>query len=332
MIRMKTNVLLKRVAAGFVLVLAARAQALSYTANGFTFPDTRGGSTDAYGINDSGVVAGNYSVYYVTEGYGYTYKSGSFAAFNAPDSSGAYGGTFAIALNNSGSVAGGYYSTTLSREIGFIYNGIAYTPVDATSLNHNQTTVTHANGINDSNLVVGSFTDYATGAKQSFIDNGGVLFTISAPGAVQTSANGINNAGQVVGSFLDSNNQVHGFIFSGSTYTVLNAPNATNTYLQSISNSGQILGNYTDATGSHDFVLSNNVFESVDIPNLAASEFSLYGINSSGQIVGTAYGSSSGDYGFVLTPVPLVATAWLLSSGLFGLAGLHRCSKVLHRI
>ena len=324
--------LLKLVTSGCILILATRAHALSYTAANFTYPDPRGGNTEAYGINDNGVAAGWYSVHHVTEGYGFTYNADSFTTLSAPDSSGAYGGTFATAVNNNGAVVGHYHSTVLNKDIGFSFNGSTYTPIDASSLNFNQATITNASAVNDSGQIVGNYTDYATGTTHGFLYNGSYLSMVVAPGATVTTANGINNSGLIVGSVFDSANHNHGFIFNGNTFSIFNAPNSTDTFFQSISNNGQILGRYSDATGSHNFVLNNGVYESIDLSQLNASNIMLYGINNSGQIVGTAYGGPAGSYGFVLTPVPIPAAAWLFGSGLIGLAGFRGRSKVSHRI
>lgn len=311
-----------------LVLLTAEAKATSYTVNTVTFPDPRGGNTYAYAINDNGLVAGSYSVYHATEGFGFIYNAGAFTQLSAPDSSGAYGGTFTTAINNNGAVAGYYYSTALNKNIGYIYNGSSYTPIDATALNFNRTTLTTTSGVNDNGFVVGNFTDYATGAQSGLLYNGSYPSMLVAPGTAVTTVNGINNAGLIIGSVLDANNHFRGFIFDGSSYSIINAPNASDTFFRGISNNGLILGNYQDATGTHNFVLNNGIYESIDLPQLNGSSIELYGINSSGQIVGTAYGGSSGAYGFVLSPVPLPSAAYLFAPSLLGLASLRRRSKV----
>jgi hypothetical protein len=324
---MEKNRILKFAAACAITLLTTRAQALSYTVSSFAFPDVGGGNTYATGINDSGTVVGWFSPAYSTNGLGFTYDGNSFSLVNAPDSSGAYGGTFARDISAGGLVSGSYYSTTSHTDIGFIYGAGTYTPIDASSLNSNRTTITTTSGVNDNRQVIGSFADYSTGIGNSFLYDNGQLSLVVAPGAVSTAVSGINNSGVIVGSLTDSANLSHGYIFNGNTFSVVDAPGSSNTVLLSISNNGQILGRYNDASGAHNFVLNNGVYESIDFSSLEASSTILYGVNNAGQIVGTAYGGKNGAYGFVLNPVPLPAAAWLYGSGVLGLSGLRQLKR-----
>ncbi|MFT3931312.1 MAG: hypothetical protein QM709_13540 [Spongiibacteraceae bacterium] len=319
---------------GLVLFLSARAQALSYTADTFSFPDARGGSTYAYGINDNGIVAGSYSILGSTEGYGFIYNAGAFTQISAPGASGAHGGTFVTDINNNGSVTGHYYSPAQEKEIGFIYNGNSYTSIDASPLNSNRTTNTTPTDINDSELVTGSLTDYATGTQFGFRYDNGVLSTVipMTAEALFATLTGMNNADQLVGAMIDEGGTFHGYIADGSSISIFDTPNATNTFFDGISNNHQVLGHYSDATGTHYFVFTNGTYQTIELPQLSASSIVLYDINNSGQIVGSAYGGIAGAYGFVLTPVPAPATMGLFASSLLGLAGFQRRSKVRHQL
>lgn len=325
---MKNNRILKVAAACVIAMLTARAQALSYTVNSFAVSDVGGGHTYATGINDSGTVVGWFSPAYSTAGSGFTYNGNSFSLFNAPDSSGAHGGTFARDISAGGLISGSYHSMASGKDIGFIYGAGTYTPIDASSLNSNRTTTTSTYGVNDSGQVIGVFADYAIGSGNSFLYDNGQFSLIVAPGAVSTSVSGINNSGLIVGSFTDSASLRHGYIFNGNTFSIFDAPGSSDTFFLGISNNGQILGRYNDASGAHNFALNNGVYESIDFSIPGVSTTILYGINNAGQIVGTAYGGANGAYGVVLTPVPLPAGMWLLGSSLLSLAGFYRRSNI----
>jgi uncharacterized membrane protein len=60
---------------------------------------------------------------------------------------------------------------------------------------------TGAAGINDSDQIVGSYSDGTT--DHGFLDTAGSFTTIDVPGASSTSASGINDSGQIVGGYSD---------------------------------------------------------------------------------------------------------------------------------
>ena len=84
-------------------------------------------------------------------------------------------------------------------------------------------------GNNDSNWVVGRYTD-AAGVTHGlfFITSDGIL-TFDYPGSTFTSLNGINKQGQIVGSYLDEAGISHGFLAKVSLRgTSTSNPNTNN--------------------------------------------------------------------------------------------------------
>jgi hypothetical protein len=121
--------------------------------------------------------------------------------------------------------------------------------------------------------------------------------SIDVPGALETRINGINNAGQIVGSYQDALGVFEGFLYSDGIFATINASGfAGDTSLNSINNRGQIVG----SAGGHGFLDSNGTFTFFDAPqSTAASEASAFGINDSGQIVGSCFNCSGVIDGFL---------------------------------
>src|SRR5215472_17264046 len=72
-----------------------------------------------------------------------------------------------------------------------------FTPID-----YPNSTLTEANGISNTGLIVGDYND-ASGRQHGFQLSGGVYTSIEPPGAFDSSANGANSSGQIVGFYRD---------------------------------------------------------------------------------------------------------------------------------
>ena len=192
--------------------------------------------------------------------------------------------------------------------------------------------ITSANGMNNSGQIVGSYADSA-GHTHGFLDTRGSFSTINVPGATSTSANGINNFGDIVGNFVDNKGMEHGFLDHHGHFTNIDAPGATTyfgiangTSANGINDNGQIVGSYwgptngpphpdgtKDGIAEHAFVDSHCRFASIGTPQNYGAEgiafFSATGINNHGQIVGNTTTAPAGStYGWVdthgtLTPI-----------------------------
>jgi hypothetical protein len=129
--------------------------AMPCAAGSFTFTAINDPSSNqntfVYGINNNGVVVGQYG-----STQSFTYNGSVYTTLNDPSAANPYGtgNTFAQGINDSGSVVGFYYNG--SGYSGFLYNGSAYTTLNDPS-GINGYGGTQANGINDSGEVVGLY-------------------------------------------------------------------------------------------------------------------------------------------------------------------------------
>lgn len=127
----------------------------------------------------------------------------------------------------------------------------------------------HATGINDSNVIVGYFTD-ASGIH-GFINAGSSYTTLNAPGATATYAYGINKQGQVVGYYIDAQGVTHGFVEYLGVFTTIDVPDAIATYGLGINEQGEIVGSYFDGTAVHGFISRGGIIEVVDYPDASVT-------------------------------------------------------------
>jgi hypothetical protein len=161
-----------------------------------------------------------------------------------------------------------------------------YTPVD-----YPGTATTSANGINNGNIIVGSYLD-SSNVSHGFKYANGAFTGLNFPGAATTTPMGISDTGDVVGSYQlsnGSNSPVHGFLLHNGNFTTIDDPKTSGAILVGINKSGTIVGNGYDG-----FVYQNGTFTYLNAP-LQAGETAytqLNGINNLGQVVGQVF---SGD-------------------------------------
>ena len=171
-----------------------------------------------------------------------------------------------------------------------------------TSLDYPGATVTTASGINNSNVIVGDYTDASGNMHGYYRSFSGTFVAVNYPGATATSLWGINDNNQAVGYYTDSSGNTHGFFFGlPGTYIAINYPGAAFTIAYGINNSDQIVGTWGNAAGTiqDGFSLINNVFTDLSYPGSISTLSS--GVNSSGTICGEWFDTNSVTHGFKLT-------------------------------
>lgn len=138
---------------------------------------------------------------------------------------------------------------------GLVVGNVGATPYQATAPFANAN-ISHVPGLpqgyaikdmNNSGTIVGTF-GAEGGAGNGFILQGGVLSTVSFPGAFGTYVNGISNTGLIVGTWFDSNHHYRGFVDDHGTFTSISLPGNPTLFLEGINNGGQIVGNYVDGS------------------------------------------------------------------------------------
>jgi probable HAF family extracellular repeat protein len=227
--------------------------------------------TDTYGLNDRGVIAGDY----VDSGgvqHGMILTSlatlvPKLTTVDRADCITTPGSTSIAfyAINNLG-VAAGWCTNTSSVEIGFTYSQGQFTDISIPGA-----TMVNANGINDAGDVVGTYT--ANGVQHGYLLSGGKLTTLDPPGTVSlNTAWGINNAGVITIYGINANGAYTSFTTAdqGKTYTPFHDPNegTIGTAIHQINNNGDIVGTYFDSSNAaHGVLYHAGTYNSFDDPN-----------------------------------------------------------------
>jgi hypothetical protein len=177
-------------------------------------------SSIAFGINDHGVIVGQYADNSTGTTPGFVDNNGAFTILNPVANSMV---TNAQGINNNGLVTG-FYSINGVNQFGFLYNTntMQYTLLPDPSTQRIMTgglVLTQFLGINDKGEASGYYqTD--NGSQFGFLFNTNTdTYTylddpFAAPvGGVQiTQITGINNAGDISGFYIDANGVQHGFL------------------------------------------------------------------------------------------------------------------------
>jgi hypothetical protein len=220
------------------------------------------------------------------------------------------GGTTINGINNNGAVVGFGQDSTQS-----VFTNFAGVPGTPTILNIDNSTTAMANGINDSNQVVGS----VNGAAFLLYNNYHNLFTLNLPaGASSEAAFGINNAGLIVGQYGAANGTTPGFIYNDGSYTTLNPVAPVGGVLvvnaQGINNNGIVAGFYsTDDTTTpidgnepqHGFLYNMNTghYTLVADPTVPSGDtfftVQLLGINDKGIVSGYVQDTNGDQFGLL---------------------------------
>ena len=273
--------------------------------------------TQAYGINNTGDVVGNFFVSTSDAvGQGYVrHANGQIDLLTVPDASFNRG----YAINNAGDVAGSFIRSGIER--GFLQNAQGQTLLQPPG-----STFAYAQGLNDHDRVVGS----GTLAQQRFgwdwnLRSG--FRTLSVPGQQSFFTRDVDNAGRIVGSFIASAHPsvTSAVLIEDPNLFVFSVPGASLTEFNAINENGWIVGRYIDGTGSHGLIVHGDRWTSLDMPGGANT--TLLGVSDRNQIVGQYDDATlmhTRSFSAALVPEP--ATWALLCAGLALTAGLARRS------
>ena len=186
------------VAVGIALDQAFNSHAFRYqdgSLSVFDYPSA--GGTQAEGINDLGVIVGEY----FGPSHGFTYSGSAFRTFDYPSPT--VSQTAATGINNFGDVVGNYVDANGVR--GYLKSANRYSTIAFPGA-----VLTGANAINSSGVIVGSY-DNGSGYPRAFVLANGIFSDLDIPGAYQITAEDINDQGVIVGNFGDGTGE-HGYI------------------------------------------------------------------------------------------------------------------------
>ena len=293
-----------------LLTTAPTAAEAAFTA--IDFPDAT--ATDALDINSAEAIVGRYVS--ATDGNTHGYlrdKQGEFTTVDFP------GANFTVAagIDSRGDIVGNY---RLRGEPAMVRHGFLLSNGTFTSIDPSGSVFANALGISRRGDIVGRYCTVLPCVpvhQHGFLLSGGEFSTIDFPGAVGTSAWGINDRGEIVGGYQDRNAKSHVYLLREDQFTTIDFPNAVDTapflLKGGINSSGDIVSYYCSLepclvgimlmlnNGSeHGFLLSDGEFSTIDFP---ASRATLgFGINASGDIVGSYHDATGKEHGFLLSP------------------------------
>jgi len=155
--------------------------------------------TLAFGVNQSGVVVGEWDVLDAQGNllayHGFQWKDGAFTELSFPGSA----DTTILAINENGDYVGMWDSDINAPTAhGFVYSKGRFTSFDVPGA-----TLTEANDLDKDGRIVGLYVD-AGGVEHGFLKADDTYLAIDYPGAVATEAWGLNSAGDIVGVHIDS--------------------------------------------------------------------------------------------------------------------------------
>jgi probable HAF family extracellular repeat protein len=113
----------------------------------------------------------------------------------------------------------------------------------------------------------------------------------------------LNNAGEAAG-VSDTPTAAIATMFSGGKATNISSPGSSVSVANAINQSGETAGWMNDSAATFDpqaFLYSNGSVKNINSPSLFPSGTEAYGINNSGEVVGTGYLSPSNFHAFLYT-------------------------------
>lgn len=227
-----------------------------FTLRGSTFsppitdPNDAAGLTEGRGINNQGIVCGDY-----------TDSSGAFEGFffsrnrftnYAPDPT----FTIVLGINNAGDFCGSEIPSSTGVQSGFTNIGGVLTDF---TIPNASATLTYM--INSFNATCGYFNDASAVSHGWWADSSGnVHQPIDPQGSTQTILFGNNDSNIIVGRYVSGDGLTHAIVLIKNRFLVYDFPGSTFTSFNGINRSNQIVGRYTEtATGIDHGILAHLV-------------------------------------------------------------------------
>jgi hypothetical protein len=210
-------------------------------------PNDTVGFTEGRGINNSGIVDGDYVISDGTV-HSFLLSGGTFTEYDLPGAL----QTNLLSINDAGVLTGTFDPG----------NGVFQAFIDRggtiTSYSVPGAAATLAYELNNSNhLAVGYFVDASGILHGQYRDANGTLhFPIDPSGSVATVLFGLNDRNWVVGRYADSSGVTHGvFFLPPNQFSTFDYPGSAFTSLNGINDRGVICGRYVDGSGiAHGFL------------------------------------------------------------------------------
>ena len=269
----------------------------------FEFFDPPGSTfTRAWGINDFGIVVGEYAdAAEVLHGFVRS-KAGSITTIDVDGAA----QTEVFGNNDLGDIVGTFFNAS-GDEFGFMRTASGTTTViEFEPFTGNAET--YVGAINNRREMVGSYYGPTFANGTAFRLRDGTFTPLTDPpgsAPMQNFAGGINDFGVITGNFLDTSGGNHGYFLRGTHYRTVDFPGATYSSLNAINDLGRATGTSIGADGLfHGFIYDTNT--NISAPYDCPLGYSTIGsgINNRGQIAGCCRLVAGGPFhGFIATPV-----------------------------
>ena len=268
-------------------------------------------NTDAWDINNDGVIVGHFISDGVTHGF-VRIPDGTYYTIDVP------GAVFtqATTINERNEIAGTYRFANDPLLHAYLRD------IDGNFFNIDVPDATSSlpRGSNKHDDVV--FEAIVAGHTTAYLRSNGGYLNIEPSDAFATAAvtfsyaSGINKHGTVVGRYDTSGTGARGFLLDGisqshsdDAYTTLHFPNAASSAALGINKKGVIVGGYTKDGVRHGYVLVDEQYTTLDVPGCSAPIVAgamtcttPRKINDAGQIVGFYGAGGNIVRGFLATP------------------------------
>jgi hypothetical protein len=309
-------------AAVFVLATASAAQPAAAQWATTTLDRANASSTQLWGINDLGQIAGSDSL------GGFIYSAGVAADMPSwADSS----RIVPFGISNAGVIVGSWMSATDNVTHGFVYQQGSYSNWDVPLAG---VTATQIRSISlDGRTIAGYFNVAGVQSNKGFVyDTSLLALTTLEPVPGSVILQGTNSAGQTTGNLngVPANQGINGGVVVGADgrYTVYASVAGVTgrPTFRAINDAGLVAGfaPQTDGT-SLSFLgnpLGNSAFQTLAMPGAVSTNAE--GLNNSNSLVGFYTDSDQLTHGFLATPVPEPATACLWLAAAVGGLGVRR--------